>query len=236
MICDNKMDKDYWIKFWKKHSKNLEEWDSQSQVLRTLNKKPIEKKNWELTLLHITQNLNIQSSDIILDLVCGNGLISEYLSKKCKSVIAVDISQELINKINIKDHKNIKPIVKDIRKIEFQKNSFSKIIIYAGIQYLNYKETINLFTSLYRWLKFEGIFFIGDIPDLDRLWYFFNNKEREKIFFSSIQNDTPIIGTWFTKKFLLKLAKYIGFNEAKIINQPEYMINSHYRYDMYIKK
>jgi len=230
------MSNDYWINFWKKHAKDSKNEDSQLQVLRTFNKKPIDKKKWELTLINIEQNLNIQSSDIILDLGCGNGLISEYLSKRCKSVTAVDISQELINEIDIKKYKNIKPIVKDIRKIEFKKNSFSKIIIYAGIQYLDYKETINIFESILKWLKSEGIFFIGDIPDSDRLWCFFNTKEREKVFFNSIKNNSPIVGTWFKKTFLLKLANYCGFNDARIISQHKNMIYSHFRYDMRIKK
>jgi ubiquinone/menaquinone biosynthesis C-methylase UbiE len=188
------------------------------------------------TLLYIEKMIRIRSTDRVLDLCGGNGLIAKHLAPKCKSITVVDIAEELINKIDRSKYKNINAIIADIRNLDFKKNAFSKIIIYAGIQYLTYKETIFLFENTFRWLADDGLIFLGDIPDLSRIWSFFDSKEREGIFFESLRNDKPIVGTWFHKDFLQKLAVYCGFRKCSVIDQSANMIYSHFRYDMLIKK
>ncbi len=230
------MKKDYWTNFWINYSKKTKDKDPQTQVLRTFNKKPIDPQTWDFTLSYIKRMLDIQHSDTVLDLCAGNGLIAESISGNCKSVTAVDVSEELLHKIDKEKFKNIKTIVNDVKNVGFENNSFTKIIIYAGIQYLNYKETIILFELVYKWLRKDGIFFLGDIPDSDKIWSFFNNKEREEAYFESNKNEKPIVGTWYCKYFLVKLSEYCGFKESKVINQQRDMIYSHFRFDMCIKK
>jgi cyclopropane fatty-acyl-phospholipid synthase-like methyltransferase len=185
---------------------------------------------------HIINSLDLNPSDIVLDLCCGNGLITQMLSEKCKSVTAIDISEELINQIDVEKYQNIETMVSDIRDVEFEKDAFSKIIIYAGIQYLSYKETILLFRAVFKWLQTNGIVYIGDIPDINRIWRFYNNTERESIYFNSIVDETPIVGTWYSQDFLKKMAQYCGFKNVKIIHQHKDMIYSHFRFDMHIRK
>ena len=118
------MKRDYWTNYWLEHSKNINGKKPQSQVLRTFNKKDINENKWNFTLAHIMKYLDIKPSDIVLDLCCGNGLITQEISKKCMSITAVDISDELISKIDVKSKKNIKLIVQDIRDIQFKKDTF----------------------------------------------------------------------------------------------------------------
>ncbi len=230
------MNKNYWVNFWNEYSQELKNKDPQTQVLRTFNKKPIDKELWEHTLSHIMKYLDIQSTDNVLDLCSGNGLITKEISLNCKTVTAVDISENLLKQIDTNTYNNINTIISDIRELSFNENLFNKIIIYAGIQYLGLKEVVILFKQMYKWLEKGGICFLGDIPDIEKRWEFFNTKERETIFFESIQNEHPIVGTWFDKNFLLKLSNYCGFTESKVIKQHKGMIYSHFRFDMYIKK
>jgi len=227
--------KDYWAKFWVDYGKDIEGKDPQTQVLRTFNKQPIEPEKWEFTLKFIEDTLEINESDDALDLCCGNGLISHRFAETCKSVTSVDVSEELVSQIDTKKYPNINAFTKDIRELDFEANSFSKIIIYAGVQYLDNKETIIFFESVYKWLEDDGLFFLGDIPDIDKRWTFFNNKEREKVFFDNIKEEKQIVGTWFSQNFLTKLADYCGFSESRIILQHEDMIYSSFRYDMLIR-
>ena len=85
-------------------------------------------------------------------------------------------------------------------------------------------------------MKKGGIFYIGDIPDIEKLFHFFNTKEREFAFFDSLKNKKPIIGTWFNMQFMEKLGLYSGFSTVEIIKQPDYVINSHYRFDVKLIK
>ncbi|MDZ7795671.1 MAG: hypothetical protein U5N56_00885 [Candidatus Marinimicrobia bacterium] len=84
---------DYWINFWKEHSKNSKNKDSQTQVLRTLNKKPIDKNEWDQILQFVLFYMNIKKHDIVLDLFGGNGLFASEIAKICKRVDVVDISK-----------------------------------------------------------------------------------------------------------------------------------------------
>lgn len=229
------MSENYWIKFWNEsdiiHSKN-----PHNQVGRTINKAPIDEDVWQRTLKFIFNKMSISKQDVVLDFCAGNGLISIPLSRKAQKVIAVDISEKLITQLENKKINNIITIKKDIRTLDFKEKSFSKAMLYFAIQHFSEKEIISIFENAYKWLKPHGIFYVGDIPDIEKMFEFFNNKEREKIFFDSTKKGKPIIGTWFYKTFLIKLGEYAGFKKIEIIKQPVEFINSHYRFDIKLVK
>ena len=208
----------------------------QRQVLRTLNKKPIKKAQFTTILKDIEERMSIRPGDEILDLCCGNGLITKHLASKCKHVVGVDFASGLADQIEVDRYQNISVVVEDIRRVDFKEASFDKIIIYAGLQYLSYKETIYLFESMVRWLKDRGLLYIGDVPDQDRLWNFFNTDERAQVYFESVRNDKPIVGTWFSPSWLAELGKYTGFQNVKILFQSESLPYAHYRFDMILQK
>jgi len=229
------MENNYWVKFWNEdkiiHCDNL-----QSQVARTINKVPVNEDNWQFTLSFIAKNLELCFEDNLLDLCAGNGLISIPFSKICRSVTSVDVSDVFIEGIDSESCPNIKTIIADVRKLDFEENSFTKVIMYAAIQYFSEQETILLFEKLYKWLCPGGIVLIGDIPDSSKLWDFFNTDERRKAYINSVKFDKPIIGYWFTKEFLTTSASFAGFNEFSYISQPEQLINHTHRFDLLLKK
>ena len=227
---------DYWIKFWKDYSKKAINKHDQLQVLRTKNKAPIDDDSWKEILQFVLSYMKLEKDDEILDLFGGNGLFAKEMSTRCKSVTVIDISKELLDNIDTKKYKNITRIAEDVRKITLPKNHYSKALIYAGIQYLTKRDTIELFKMLFNYLREGGICYIGDIPDTNRIWNFFNNEEREALFFESILENKPIIGTWFDNVWLEKLAYYIGFSEATTIRQKKEMIYSYFRFDLLIKR
>lgn len=228
-MCEN-----YWKQYWNK-SAIIFSSDYQIQVGRTINKIPVSNEIWKFTLKHIENQLKIESEDQLLDLCCGNGLISAPLSLKCKSVTAVDVSKPLL-KIFPRNYKNIKIINADIRRLNFKPSCFSKVLIYFAIQHFSERETFLLIQHVYKWLKPNGICLIGDIPDQSKIWDFFDTKERSAAYFKSIKNGKPIIGNWFNKSFFLHAAEILGYHQVKVFEQPKKLINSHYRFDVILNK
>ncbi len=226
----------YWNKFWNEHASSSISNHKQYQVLRTLGKKPVTDEQFLKILKYTEKKMNIAGGDVILDLCCGNGLFTVFFASKCKRVVGVDFAPELIDQIVLKKKTNISVIVEDVRKVNFEKNTFDKIFVYAGLQYLTFKETVYLFESVARWLRSKGLFFIGDIPDKERMWSFFNTEERERIYFDSLKNEKPLIGTWFNKSWMLRLGKYVGFKEIKTLQQPTDFPYAHFRFDMILMK
>jgi cyclopropane fatty-acyl-phospholipid synthase-like methyltransferase len=220
-----------WIRFWKEYGEQAAEKDSQSQVLRTLNKQPIAPLDWNNTLNYLTAQLEINPADVVLDLCCGNGLIAQHLAPKCNSVTAIDVSEHLLDQIDIQQHSNITVKCQDIRSLEFEEHTFSKIVFYAGVQYFTLQETVVLFNNFMKWLKPGGILFLGDIPDEEKRWTFFNTPEREGVYFDAVLNGRDIVGTWFHREWLKKLGDYSGLRSGLIIDQAPYMIYSFFRYD-----
>jgi ubiquinone/menaquinone biosynthesis C-methylase UbiE len=153
----------------------------------------------------------------------------------CKHVAAVDVSKKLLARIDTIINKNITIFENDVRTIQFENDSFSKAVLYFALQHFTERETILLFKSVYNWLKPAGLFYIGDILDIDKIFVFYRTPEWQIDYFDSILTQTSI-GTWFNKTFLEKLASYIGFKKCEIIEQPSFQINSHYRFDVLLQK
>jgi cyclopropane fatty-acyl-phospholipid synthase-like methyltransferase len=226
----------YWERFWVDYGERVVGKDAQTQVLRTRNKKPIDSGIWQRTLDTIIKKLELQPNENIIDLCCGNGLISTELASLCQSVTSVEISSHLLDQIDNDKYKNIIKVNRNILELDLPAQKYEKIILYAGIQYFDNQEAIEIFQKVYEWLKPAGIFYVGDIPDQRKLWSFYDNEERERAYFDAIKKGEPIIGNWFQAEFLEKLSRYAGFSCTELIDQNAEMINSFFRFDMRFKK
>ncbi|MFT5635027.1 MAG: cyclopropane fatty-acyl-phospholipid synthase-like methyltransferase [Cognaticolwellia sp.] len=226
----------YWADFWKDYGKNIEGIDEQTQVLRTYKQKPVSPDVWKSTLEDMHQHLAIKGDDCILELCCGNGLIARYFSPLAKKIVAVDVSKELIAQINHQQYPNIKTMVSDIRQLNFERQVFDKIIIYAGIQYLSLTESVHLFEKLFKWLTPQGILLVGDVPDFDNKWRFYSNSEYKNFYFDNLKQGKDVIGTWFEVDFFKNLSEYTGFKSCQYLPQDPKSIYSKFRFDIKFTK
>lgn len=226
---------DYWASYWKT-KQVIEGENPHCEVERTVNKIPIDHQRWQLLLNEIEHALDLNRSDTLLDLCAGNGLITMPLSLECQSVTVVDISETLLEKIDTNLYPFITVVTADVRNVNLPVEKFSKGLMYAALQYFSERETIGIFDTIYQSLIQGGSFLVGDIPDIDRLFFFYKKPEWVKAYFDSLKTSTPAVGTWFKKEILVEMAKYVGFSNAEIINQHPDLINSHYRFDLLLKK
>ena len=226
---------DYWADFWTSNHV-IKNDNPLCQVERTVNKIPISQQKWQFQLNEIEHKLGLVPDDTLLDMCAGNGLITMPLSLKCRSVTAVDISGTLLEKIDTRSYPSIKVINADARKVSLPAETYSKGLMYCALQHFSERETIGLFDTMYKSLKPGGIFLVGDIPDIDRLFVFYSKPEWVKAYFDSVKTNTPAVGTWFKQEILLQMAKYIGFGRAEVLSQHPDLINSHYRFDLMLYK
>jgi len=226
---------EYWRNFWLEHTQDLSNKDEQTQVLRTRNKQPIDEATWQYTLESVRKQLELKSSDTILDLCCGNGLFSVAFAPFVRSVDAVDLSPRLIDSISARKISNIRAEAKDIRELSFKDGAFTKVLWYAGIQYIDESDIVSMIRRIRKWMKPGGILFLGDVPDRSKLWDYFNEPTREKAYFDGIEQKRPVIGSWLDKYWLEKLFRSAGFAEARAIPQDETLIYSDFRYDLIAK-
>lgn len=230
------MSSERWLDFWRAHGRSAGDHDPQTQVLRTSNRQPIAPERWQDTLIYLDRLFPVGPVDDVLELCCGNGLFSAHFARRGRTITAVDISPDLLDKLIQQSLPNVTTLCSDVRQAEFAEGAFSRILLYAGIQYFSEGEVVLLFQKMHRWLRPGGLLFIGDIPDRARLWSFYNTPERRSQYFENCTNDQDVVGTWFDSLWLRYLAERTGFQKADAIPQPSGQIYAHFRFDMKVQR
>ena len=114
---------------------------------------------------------NLNESDSILDLGCGNGALTFDLAKKARFVKAIDKSRENIEYCNKKYPKeNIKYLVGDITK-DLPEEKFNAIVLSNLLEHID--DRGSLLASLHR----ISDKIIVRVPMLDRDWVTLYRKE-----------------------------------------------------------
>jgi len=119
------------------------------------------QKEWGRKLI---SELEITDNDFILDLGCGDGLLTKIISDIAKNgyVLGIDASEGMITKAKEFESDNLKFQVLDINDINFQ-NEFDIIISNATLHWV--KDHKKLLRNCYKGLKPNGIIrfnFAGD--------------------------------------------------------------------------
>lgn len=226
------MSDDRWPDFWRAHGRDTANADAQTQVLRTFNKQPIDQRRWAFTLAELDRSFPIGVDDDVLDLCCGNGLFTAHFAPRCKSVTSVDISPDLLAALDQRALPNVRTHCADMRAADFPDGSFSRILLYAAVQYIEHGECVALFQRMARWLRPGGALFVGDIPDSARLWRFYNTPERRKLYFENLRHGRDVVGTWFSAEWMEQLCLATGFSAAAMVPQHPDLIYAHFRFDL----
>ena len=189
--------------------------------------------------------LNWLSGSNVLEIGCGNGLISKFYSGKCFDYIGIDPSESAIRKLSDyfknKSHMNFN--VSDALSFNPSNKKFDIIIINSVIQYYSglsyFIESIRLAIS---WLSNTGVIFIGDVRSLPHSWCFerqsiplkelnnskldskFYANEKETLFHPNLFKILPNIFTDITQAI-------IDLKRGTLINEL-----TRYRYDVFLFK
>lgn len=206
--------------------------DFLGQVRRTLGGKPIGEEQFNMILRAIEEGLDLRGGDVLLDLGCGNGLISHSIFERCAGGTGVDISDELVRiaKRNFENAPGRQYLCSDIVTYTAKAGdpaAYSKALCYGVFNHLNdaaaHELLLNLrarFTSLLR-------FFIGSLPDRDRLHDFFYPDA----YVPGIEDDPEsTLGLWRSQRDVEELAAAAGWTTS-FSTMPRTFYASHYRFD-----
>ena len=203
------------------------------QVGTTVEGKPISKLQQSEIINSITMGLELNRKDNVLDLCCGNGIITNDISRVVNKVIGIDGSESYItNARKLKNNHNIIYCCDDV--LNFKEytigENINKIIFYASLAYFSKDELITILSNLKN-NKTEKIY-IGSILDKNKKYKFFNTfKRRIHYLFNYLilRNDLGL-GNWWSKREIIKIAVAQGF-KIEILNQNPILHTAHYRFD-----
>ena len=78
------------------HARSCNPKDFQSQVMRTPHGKPVGQDQIALIIEGMGRGLDIAPDDVVLDLCCGNGAITDLIFARCRGGVGVDFTSYLI--------------------------------------------------------------------------------------------------------------------------------------------
>ncbi len=222
-----------WKEFW--NQKSLEG-NAQKQVGRLKNGVVMPLQTLSLIADDIKQKIDLQANDSLLDVCCGNGLLSAELAKYCKQVVAVDFSELLINEAKIK-HKDSNIVFKQTDALQLQLDEqFDKIVLYFSFQYFDsYQKGFELIKNLSKHMKLGSIILIGDVPDLAKKDVYYNTFSKKlRLFKQNIfgQND---MGKFWSEAEMNLVCHALGL-KGEFMQQKNDLPFSNYRFDYLIKK
>lgn len=234
-----------WKKFWQGYRivDIKDEQDLLYQVGRTVRGDVIDKHLFETIIAEIIKKLDLKKDDDLLDLCCGNGVITYELSKVVGSVIGVDFSSPFIR--NARRHRQLPNIqyiegdVENLKEIVMMTNgkSFNKVLCYEALAYLNAFQLERLLSGLKTLASPNAEILLGSILDPTKKWRFFDTFSRRLTYlikFRLLGKDVGV-GRWWNRKEIVSISKKHNM-ECIFLEQDPSLHTAHYRYDVKLTK
>jgi SAM-dependent methyltransferase len=203
------------------------------QVRRTVRGEPVDEAQIEIIVAALVDGLALARDDIVLDLCCGNGALTDRIFERCRGGLGVDFAENLIdvaraNFERLPDRIYTVGDVVDFAAASDDTVRFTKAMCYGSFPYLSDDAARSLLTTVRR--RYPGIarFAIGNLPDKLQLHAFYDPDK----YVPGIESDheSPI-GIWRSEDEFRALAAATGW-QAAFHHMPAEFYAARYRYDV----
>jgi 2-polyprenyl-3-methyl-5-hydroxy-6-metoxy-1,4-benzoquinol methylase len=225
--------------YWQEHfNLNSDRFENQlyKQVGKTVDGKEINEGQIDLIIAAIVNNLKLNQFDKVIDLCCGNGLLTKKISLIVKEVVGVDFSKNLIGIAKLLNKAyNIGYNFEDILNLDssFFKGQV-KIFMYEGLQHLSPDDIYNVLSKL-QISEGKQMLFIGGIPDKQKLVKYYDTNDKFNYYLQCEKEGRPHMGRWWNKDEITRIAAKTGFR-ATYLRQDSSLYTSYYRFDCVLEK
>jgi cyclopropane fatty-acyl-phospholipid synthase-like methyltransferase len=222
--------------FHKEYPKTRSETDFWGQVKRTVNGQSVSEEQIAQIVATIQDHLQLTPNDVLLDLGCANGALTDRLFGQCRGGVGVDFSEYLIGIAHkyfqqLPDRVYVLGDAVDFVNTSPDTQRFTKALCYGVFQYLPADSARSLLTALRQRFPQVGTFFIGNLPNKAKMHDFF----RERDYQPGVENDPySAIGIWRTEEEFTALAADCGWS-VTCSHMPKDFFAAHYRFDALLK-
>lgn len=221
------MEENDWKLFWEEYrnTQSEDEYALFYQVGKTVNKDAVSQEIFEKMIEDIRLKLNLTLSDTLLEMCCGNGLISKPLGNFVNEIYAFDFTERLIETAQkYKNCNNIEYRVGDakgdINSLFTFKSKPNKILMNDSLGYFNTKDLSKIVEQI---IDRPFDFYITGIPCDPLKWNFYNTEERRRRYqelCESGENYNDGIGMWWTCDDFFEIARIYNL-DVFIESQPK---------------
>lgn len=225
--------------YWENHFDSIsKQFDGSplKQVGKTVNGREVPEPQVKLIVENIANVLRLNAKDSVVDLCCGNGLLTRQLAPLVKEVIGVDFSSGLIEAAERHNgFYNIEYVNSDVSRLDPKYFlGLKKILMYEAIQYFS-EEQIGILLDQLKSLASGSLFFIGGIPDKEKLNAYYDTKEKFAFYMQGESEGRPHIGRWWLMGEIERLVSTRGF-KAIFLPQVPTLYTAYYRFDVLLEK
>ena len=182
------MTKTDWKNFWQSYRKTrvAGEEDLFFEVGKTINQRPISEAAFQLSIDLVTRGLELSTHDRLLELCCGNGLMTRRLAPLVSEIRAVDFAEHLIaNARKFAPAENVTYVCADatayLNDLALRKDyASSKILLGDALCYFEPLDLDEMLRAAGRLTSDRFIFMATGIPCDELKWNFYNTPERVK--------------------------------------------------------
>ena len=206
--------------------------DFWGQTRRTILGRRISDEEVEELVDHINMGLLLTSSDMLLELGCGNGALSARLFNSCAGFVGADLSAYLIEIAQeyferAPDYRFVTADAVEFAASVSQPSRFTKILCYALVQYFPFEKVQTLLLILReRFPNLERLM-IGNLPDREMANLFYRGGTDGVV----LDEPKSQIGRWWTQDEFESLATRLGWAVGFVRMGAEWF-NAEYRFDV----
>lgn len=217
---------------YESHARSCDPKDFQGQVMRNPDGKSVGHDQVAMIVDAIGEALDIGTHDVLLDLCCGNGAITDPIFARCQGGLGVDFTPYLIEvaKTNFERPPNRVYRLADVQEyVETTDDTkrFTKALCYGAFQCLSESKAAGLLVALRRRFPNVERMFIGNLPDLDRVGIYYDGNIPSP---HDLKRHDTLIGIWRTEQEIAKLAIGCGWC-TEFSRMPSAFYGAHYRFD-----
>lgn len=222
---------------YKEYPKTLPADDLWGQVRRTVNGQRVSEEQIRMIVDALRSGLALRTSDVLLDLACGNGALSRYLFDDCERLHGVDFSAYLID---VARSRFLRPGRTDFQcadaaayvRSEPDPERFTKVLCYGSFMFFSADDAIDVLAGLHRRFRNVTRVFIGNLPDKDRAHLFYPpGKDYE----AELSDPTAQIGIWRSVDEFARLADATGWR-LRVSQMPDSFYAARYRFDATLER
>jgi len=206
------------------------------QVGKTVNGHEVSEDQVQLIVDNMRESVRLNASDSVLDLCCGNGVLTRRYASLVKQVIGVDYTQGLIDAaLQLNRCQNIEYLNADVLHLAPRYvRGATKVIMYEALQHFTLEEFGSLLDELTD-LEAGARFFIGSIPDKNKLKSYYDTDDKFKFYLQREAEGRPHIGRWWLSEEIDRLSPARGFQVCHLQQNP-LLYTSYYRFDVILEK